>query len=154
MLSPAEFESTPVSTYPRRGRLGSEVIASGSTNGILLGKKATATDTYQPGRYTVDSEVSVTVKLSGGQHTAPRQPHSLSLVDPAAPTRFFGSSGQRQVTVVKRGSGTPQALLSGDDSKWAWSSIEQLDEAINELVTGRSMQSWPSQASLKGYFTH
>jgi len=49
---------------------------------------------------------------------------------------------------VQRNTGLPQALVSGDDSQWSWKSINQLDEAVNELATGRRSQSSSSHASL------
>lgn len=64
----------------------------------------------------------------------------MSLVDPRAPTQYFGTNGQRQVTVVHRDTGFPQALVSGDSSQWSWKSIDQLDKAVSELIRGKSSQ--------------
>ena len=62
--------------------------------------------------HRLDDEVLVRAG-AGSQpvRETPRQPHGLSLVDPEAPTRFFGRSGQRQVTVVKRDNGLTEALV-------------------------------------------
>jgi len=64
----------------------------------------------------------------------PRQLRSMSLVDPEAPIHHFGSNGQRQVTVVQRRGGLPQALVTRDDSQWSWKSIDHLDKAVSELI--------------------
>ena len=77
----------------------------------------------------------------------PRQPRTQSLVDPEAPTKCFGSSG-RQVTVVRGNSGQPEVLVTGDDPHWSWQSIEQLDEAVSELIRGKSSQVSSSNTSL------
>ena len=137
VFSPVEFESTPVSTYPRRGHVDSEVIPE-----VVQSKKG---EFYRK----LDDEVLVRHGVSGQPvRVTPRQPNSQSLLDPEAPTRCFGSSGQRQVTVVKRGSGNPEALVTGGGSDWSWSSVDQLDKAVSELIRGRSSQSSSSQASL------
>ena len=80
----------------------------------------------------------------------PQQPYGRSLLDPTAPTRVFGSTGQREVTAVKRGRDKPvvEALISGSDSKWSWSSVEQLGQAVDELVRVPNSQSLSSQGSL------
>ena len=139
VFRPVEFESTPVSSYPRRGRVRSEAVPEVAQQGKSNGYSR------------LDDEVSVRYGASGQPvRVTPRQPHSQSLVDPATPTRVFGSTGQREVTVVKRGRDKPvvEALISGGDINWSWSSVEQLGQAVDELVRGPNSQSLSSQGSL------
>ena len=92
----------------------------------------------------LDDEVLVRIPVSGQPaRVTPRQPYGQSLLDPAAPTRVFGSTGQREVTVVKRGKdqSVVEALISGGGSNWSWSSVEQLGQAVDELVRGPNSQS-------------
>jgi len=99
----------------------------------------------------LDDEVLVRCGASSQPvRVTPRQPYGQSLVDPAASTRAFGSAGQREVTVVKRGRDKPvvEALISGGDSNWSWPSVEQLGQAVDELVRGPISQSLSSQGSL------
>ena len=89
--------------------------------------------------YVSGSEAQARSKVDNKQSVVPRQPNSMSLLDPEAPTRTFGSYGQREVTVVQRPSGIPQALVSSSDKQWSWRSIDQLDQAICELVNEGSV---------------
>ena len=168
VFRPVEFESTPVSSHPYRSYVRSEAIPEVTHQGKGIGYvklddevsvarpvggrpccqkhgggEAIGTTAYQHSHCPADSEVfanSQPVKVT------PRQPYSQSLLDPAAPTRVFGSTGQREVTVVKRGKGQSvvEALVSGDDSNWSWSSVEQLGQAVDELVRVPKSQSLSS----------
>ena len=92
VFRPVEFESTPVSSYPYRSYVRSEAIPEVTQNGKHTGYSR------------LDDEVLVRNCVSGQPvRVTPRQPYGQSLFDPAAPTRVFGSTGQREVTVVKRG---------------------------------------------------
>jgi len=131
-FDPAEFEAASASA-DAVSAVASEVVQS---------KKGGA-------YHRLDDEILVRAGAgSQSVRETPRQLHGLSLVYPEAPTRFFGRSGQRQVTVVKRDNGLTEALVFGDNRRWTWSSLDQLDKAVTELVRGRSSQSSSSQASL------
>ena len=123
-FDPVEFKSTPVST---------RVCEVPVNNTAPVFEKAV--NTY----YVSGSEAQARSKVGNKQSVVPRQPKSMSLLDPEAPTRTFGSNGQRQVTVVQRPSGIPQALVSSSDKQWSWRSIDQLDQAICELVNERNL---------------
>ena len=131
-FDPAEFEAMPASVG----------VVSAVAPEVVQSKRGNA-------YYRLDGEVLVRAGASSQPvRETPRQPHGLSLVDPEAPTRFFGRSGQRQVTIAQSDKGLPRALISGDASKWIWSSIDQLDEAVSELVRGSNSRPSSSQASL------
>ena len=92
VFRPVEFESTPVSSYPYRSCVRSEAIP----------------EVTQKGKHTGYSRLDDEVLVRNGASSqpvrvTPRQPYSQSLLYPVAPTRVFGSTGQREVTVVKRG---------------------------------------------------
>ena len=131
-FDPTEFEGVPVS---------GEVIDAVVSEAVLPKKGGVCS--------RLDDEIVARAGARGQPaREMPRQPRSLSLMDPEAPTKFFGRTGQRQVTVVSRGNGVTEALVSGDNSKWTWSSLDQLDKAVNELMRGINSQSSSSQASL------
>ena len=139
VFRPVEFESTPVSSYPYRSYVRSEAIPEVTQNGKHTGYSR------------LDDEVLVRNCVSGQPvRVMPRQPYGQSLLDPAAPTRVFGNTGQREVTVVKRGKdqSVVEALISGGGNNWSWSSVEQLGQAVDELVRGPNSQSLSSQGSL------
>ena len=131
-FDPTEYEAMPASVY----------VVSAAAPGVVQSKRGNA-------YHRLDDEVLVRAGASSQPvRETPRQPHGLSLVDPEAPTRFFGRSGQRQVTIAQSDKGLPRALISGDASKWIWSSIDQLDEAVSELVRGSNSRPSSSQVSL------
>ena len=142
VFRPVEFESTPVSSCQYRSYVRSEAIP----------------EVTQVGKHTgysrLDDEVLVRIPVSGQPvRVTPRQPYGQSLVDPAAPTRVFGSTVQREATVVKKNRNyalppLSNPLVSGGDSNWSWSSVEQLGQAVDELVRGPKSQSLSSQGSL------
>jgi len=130
-FDPVEFKLTPVSTRVCEAPVNSTALLpeKALNTNCMSDSEAQARSTdgdKQNSYHTVDSEIQIRAR--------PRQPNSLSSVDPEAPTRTFGSNGQRQVTVLHCPTGLPQALVSSSDRQWSWKSIDQLDQAIGELV--------------------
>ena len=116
-FDPVEFKSTPVSTRVCEVPVDNTapiLKKAVNTNCVSDGEaqaRSTVSD-KQNSYHAVDSEIQIRAR--------PRQPNSLSVLDPEAPTRTFGSNGQREVTVVRRPSGIPQALVSSSDKQWSY----------------------------------